>query len=398
MAYGDTEHDAMLKEAWERFCDDLKAASSYIFDDAAPATALDRARGFQFLSQNISLGMDIGLEYADPLYPDFFRMMTPTRKYGGDNPDCLYLRTHIDGSQTYRITGNRGGVHYLVFSAYRPPDATPPGESAEVGRILGKELLTEWDGAFEIVVSPDEHPGNWLRTAPGTSHIIIRQFFGDWAAEAPVNVLIERVGADGPPPPMTPERVAAGLDAGAGWVGDTANYWREWQKRYREQPNAFRASATQGRMGAAPGGVIYHMYWMVQPDEALLIEFTPPSCEYWELELNDYWMVSPDYRYHMAGVNCRQSPTERDGSARVVVSHEDPGVPNWLSTGGHNEGHIGLRWMQCETDEPPFPDTRLVKLADLDGLLPDDALRMDAEGRRAQMEHRRRGIARRFRV
>ena len=80
MAYGDTEHDAMLKEAWERFCDDLKAASSYIFDDAAPATALDRARGFQFLSQNISLGMDIGLEYADPLYPDFFRMMTPTRK------------------------------------------------------------------------------------------------------------------------------------------------------------------------------------------------------------------------------------------------------------------------------------------------------------------------------
>ena len=84
----------MLKEAWERFCDDLKAAGSYIFDDPAPATALDRARGFQYLSQNISIGLDVNVEHSDPLYPDFFRPMTPTRKYGGDNPDCI-LPAHL---------------------------------------------------------------------------------------------------------------------------------------------------------------------------------------------------------------------------------------------------------------------------------------------------------------
>ena len=133
MAYGDTEHDSMLKEAWERFCDELKAAGSYVFDDPAPATALDRARGFQYLSQNISLGLDINVEHSDPLYPDFFRPMTPTRKYGGDNPDCIYLRTYIDGSETYRITGNRGGVHYLVFGAYRPQDTTPPASQPRWG-------------------------------------------------------------------------------------------------------------------------------------------------------------------------------------------------------------------------------------------------------------------------
>ena len=104
MAYGDTPHDAMLKEAWEQFCDDLKGASSYIFDDPAPATAIDRARGFQYLTQNISLGLEISVEHSDPLYPDFFRPMTPVRKYGGDNPDCIYLRTFIDGSETYRIS------------------------------------------------------------------------------------------------------------------------------------------------------------------------------------------------------------------------------------------------------------------------------------------------------
>ena len=149
-------------------------------------------------------------------------------------------------------------------------------------------------------------------------------------------------------------------------------------------------------MGAAPGGVIYHMYWMVQPDEALLIEFMPPACDYWELELNDYWMTSPDYRYHMAGVNCIQSPLEDDGSAIVVVSHEDPGVPNWLATGGHSEGHIGLRWMQC--DEAPIPEPRLVKLADLPSALPAGAKRIDAGGRMAQQRQRRAGVDRRFRI
>ena len=45
---------------------------------------------------------------------------------------------------------------------------------------MGKDLITNWDGSFEIIVSPDEHPGNWLRTVPDVSQITIRQFFGDW--------------------------------------------------------------------------------------------------------------------------------------------------------------------------------------------------------------------------
>lgn len=402
MAYGDTPHDGMLREAWERFCDDLKAAGPLVFDDPAPATALDRATGVRYLSRNIAAGLDAALEHADPLYPQFFRMMTPTRKAGGDNPDCLYLRAYIDGAQDYRITGNRGGVHYLVFSVYRDAEATPPGESAEVGRILGSELHSEWDGGFEIALGPGDPPAgarNWMRTTPDARHVTVRQFFGDWAAEEPIRARIERAGEDeAPPPPLTPERVARGLEAASRWVADTVSYWREWQERYRERPNAFRTSATQGTLGAAPGGVIHHMYWVVRPGEALLIEFTPPDCAYWELELNDYWMTSPDYRYHMAGVNCRQSPSEPDGSVRVVVSHEDPGVPNWLATGGHGEGHIGLRWMQCDGGDPPLPEPRLVRLADLDALLPPDALRINAAGRRAQMAQRRRGVDRRFRV
>ena len=46
MAYGDTPHDALLRSAWEDFCDRLKGAGDLVFRDSVPATALARAEGF----------------------------------------------------------------------------------------------------------------------------------------------------------------------------------------------------------------------------------------------------------------------------------------------------------------------------------------------------------------
>ena len=47
----------------------------------------------------------------------------------------------------------------------------------------------------------------------------------------------------------------------------------------------------------------------------------------------------------------------------VVIAHEDPGVPNWLTTAGHRHGGFGWRWNQPEYDV--VPETAVVKLADV---------------------------------
>ena len=99
--------------------------------------------------------------------------------------------------------------------------------------------------------SPDEHPGNWIETTADASQITIRQFFGDWAEEERTSVRVERVGQDGPPPPISPKHVAKRLTAASGWVANTMQYRRNWQERYREQPNTFRSSATHTTVGAA---------------------------------------------------------------------------------------------------------------------------------------------------
>ena len=387
----------MLEQAWAEFCDRLKAAGDLVFRDPAPSTPLERSAGFQYLARNISFGLDVGLEHSDPLFPQLFRVFTPTRKWGGDNPDCLYLSARIAGEHTYRVVGNRGTVHFVSFSVLRQTQDVKPGGSSQIGLLLGHELRTEWDGSFQIILGPERQPGNWIPTAPDAHELLIRQFFGDWEHEEPMTLRIERTGADGPPPAPTPERLAVGLRGASEFLTANTALWRDWQERYRARPNTFISSATQKMFGATPGGTILHCYWQVQPDEALLIEFTPPKhFYYWEFELNDYWMCSIDYRYHLSSVNSKQAVMEEDGSVRVVVAHSDPGVPNWMGTDGHCEGHIGLRWMQC--DETPTPAARIVKLADLPAILPASAHRFTPAERSEQLRRRKIGVDRRFRT
>ena len=55
-----------------------------------------------------------------------------------------------------------------------------------------------------------------------------------------------------------------------------------------------------------------------------------------------------------------------DGSVRIVVAHEDPGVDNWIHTTGHESGTMCFRWIKAETH--PQPRTRVVKLKEVEKL------------------------------
>jgi hypothetical protein len=52
---------------------------------------------------------------------------------------------------------------------------------------------------------------------------------------------------------------------------------------------------------------------------------------------------------------------DEDGKVRLVVAATDPGVGNWLDTGGRQRGFVVLRWL----DNPAAPPvtTRVVPLA-----------------------------------
>ena len=74
-------------------------------------------------------------------------------------------------------------------------------------------------------------------------------------------------------------------------------------------------------------------------------------------------MESLDYRYFTISLNKHTARTGQDGSVRLVVAHEDPGVDNWIETAGHSQGTMCFRWIRAK--EHPQPRTFVTKLSEL---------------------------------
>ncbi len=62
-----------------------------------------------------------------------------------------------------------------------------------------------------IVLSPQAHPGNWIRTTPGSWRVTVRQFFADWENEQPMVARIDRLGELEHDPAFTPAQLEQGL-------------------------------------------------------------------------------------------------------------------------------------------------------------------------------------------
>ena len=364
MSSPDSDARVLSGATWSQFCDALKRAGEVVLRPGSPRNAFDRAEGFRYLSRLTRVALESYLEFADPLFPVLRRPAHETVKIGADNPDNHYQSAAIDGAHEYRLLGTRGTMHYLGFDTYAGSYGTP-GRRGQTGHLDARDLRVGPDGRFEIVLSCRPQPGNWLRMEPDTSSLIVRQTFADRERERIAELRIERIGARGAPAPLAPAVLDRGLQAAAGYVAGTASLFADWAEGFARRPNAL--PRFDGAVAAAAHGdpniVYYHGYWELGPDEALLVEVTPPECEYWNFQLNNHWMESLDYRYHRIALNHHGAVRRPDGSVRIVVAHEDPGEPNWLDTAGHRRGTMCLRWVGAKSH--PDPTTRVVARAAL---------------------------------
>ena len=88
-------------------------------------------------------------------------------------------------------------------------------------------------------------------------------------------------------------------------------------------------------------------------DEALLIDGRFPRCRFGNIVLWNRHLQSFEYVRRRSSLNRRQTQLRPDGRFRLVVAHEDPGVPNWLDTAAARSGLIFVRYLLPE--EPPEP-------------------------------------------
>ena len=131
------------------------------------------------------------------------------------------------------------------------------------------------------------------------------------------------------------------------------------------------------------------------PDGAVIIEFAPPACRHWSVSLASWFWESIDYATRQSCLNSHQARLDADGVFRGVIAHQDPGVPNWLDPGGHEQGTIAVRFLLAET--APQVEIRSVAAAALRDHLPDDTPRITRTDRAGALARRRRAVWARYR-
>jgi len=352
--------------AWVEFCRLLERAADVIRREDLGTTSFDRAEGLRYLSRLLGAGLSSFVEATGPAHP-MFRPLPDLVKMGLDNPDNYYLSASIDPRREYRIRGHRGTIHYLSFAAQNQNFAARERITGGAGHLNDSDVTLEGDGSFEIIASTREHSGNWLRLAPDTRQILVRQTFLDRARERPVELAIECLGGHESPPVVDPARVPAQLLGSAMYTIGCAQWFADWVIGFRTRApdNSFHLPTEDEhrRLGGDPNIRLWLGTWRLGPDEALVVSATPPKCHYWNFQLGNVWAESLDHRFQRVHINCSQAVCGTDGSFELVVAHDDPGHPNWISTAGHEHGTMGLRWVLA--DSHPEPRARVVKVAEL---------------------------------
>ncbi|QFU75897.1 DUF1214 domain-containing protein [Halioglobus maricola] len=362
----DAEQKVLDGSAWDEFCDALKEAGKVVRSEKAPGDAFSQAEGYRYLTRLLRGGLESYLEFSDPMFPVLRCGAHETIKLGADNPDNRYESASIRPEFDYRISGNRNTVDYLGISSI--VNKYGSGGTMEVtGHIDHRELDIANDGSFEIIISRTEKPGNWLPMGEHSNSITVRQTFQDRINEVAADLKIERIGAaDDRPRPLSPEKLVRGLQGAGMWVQGAATMFENWAESFLPTMNDLPAADQDycQSIGGDPNIFYFHSAWELADDEVMVITAPEiPECQTWNFQLNNWWMESLDYRHHRIHFNKHTAHYEDDGSVRVVISHDNPGVPNWIETAGHNIGTMCWRWIGAE--KHPLLDVKVIKRNEL---------------------------------
>jgi hypothetical protein len=320
------------------------------------------AEGYRLLTHLLAAGCEHHLE-GDPERPLFTRIVSPSRKVLGDNPDALYYWTRIDGRRAYRV---RGAVDGAVYTSFTVHGVDPAGGAMEpvISDVNDTGLEIAADGTYELTLSPERQPGNWIPTAPNATSIITRHYFErplSIAADplASVRLRIDPLAPPKPAPPWNDETVATRLEAVTRYLrGNTLGMPAPGQgpelafvsrvPNVLPKPAPFRAAGVD-TLGAVD--IHYAMApYLLQPDQRLVMTGRLPPCRFANVVLWNMHMQTLDYRFRRTSLNRAQLRFEPDGSFRVAVASRDPGLPNWLDTEGHGLGIVFWRILLPEAE------------------------------------------------
>ncbi|MBW2275740.1 MAG: DUF1214 domain-containing protein [Deltaproteobacteria bacterium] len=452
-----------LRAAWDDMIQSLQQARDAIDQpELMPPPPGDRilAEGYRYLMGYVHAAVERAF-HEDPVRPHFRNALSIITRATIDNADAIYFYAPIDGRESYLLRGavgdarhwrgdapaptGRKAPHYVIFEtswgvlAGDSGDLSElrPGMKTQTGRIDSSTIEVDADGRFEILFAPERpegHTGNFVPTlkvasqphptdptVPAeryASYLSGRQLFYDWEREDAIHLEMAQLGAEGThPEPYGPEAAAGEIRRFGEIVKNQMRFWNAFwtipMGTHGERPgsipgvafprNAF--NTINAASGATGGGMSTNLYAggvaELGPDEALIVENRITlQPQYVGLQLGNLWGESIEYADQVGSRNGHQSHLDDDGVIRFVISHEDPGVPNWLDTTGHREVFMAPRWAYSETPAPeqwPTVTATKVPFNEIRKHLPPNTPTVTPTQRRQEIATRQTHVRQRFR-
>jgi Protein of unknown function (DUF1214) len=389
-----------------------------------------------------AMGAAFQQQLLNPMTPTAVMQVAPPHTWYGqdvngsrilyDNPDTIYRFMAVNNTSTYVITGR--------FTGDDPAETTfsvLTGLSGTTASVLnGDELVRNPDGSFTITVSgsPTGPGPNHIQITDDTTLIAVRNTLSDWNNQDPMSLSIERVS--GPPnslfaqlggfaipfigptvtknpllttlvslipplpyqPPLlrgtvTAVIMALGLQMESTYI-EVATI--DPTTGERRQPNVFTNPTRNAEFLATQ--MQSAGYFQLDDDQALVLTINPGDAGYFVVPVTNDWTITDNYWDQQTSLNISQAKKNPDGTYTIVVSPQDPGVWNWVSTGGLNQGTISIRFQDIDPESSNLPtvSSQVVPLDELADVLPAGTKYATTQDRLKQITLRKSGFNNRF--
>jgi hypothetical protein len=379
---------------------------SVLWHNAVAHPAGDQMTRFKNMVDEYMFHYAMRAANSDACHPKIARFMAPAHRWfgrdvpgsrwAGDSPDFIYRIIPIAHGGRYELSGRPTCDHPpLVTYALMAENTAAP---VTQGLLDSINMTTHENGEFVVTIdaSPGEGRANHLQTQPGADHLLIRDALGDWLTQKPNALRVRRLDGANRAPLSDEELVPR---ATRNLLESLYYTYYCTQSGSGQPPNQLRAPSSSAAFGgmATQWGTKGNL--CLEDDEALIVTANAAGALFRNVMLTDAFHMSLNYWSRTGSLNMTQMAADEDGRFTYVVAHEDPGVHNWLDTGGLRRTIFGHRWQafpRSGSNEIPTISARAVKFIDLEKELPKGVKRIDVTARREQIAQREAGFNRRF--